>query len=92
MINWQCRLAASSTCRTAWHATLNPCCHVITRKVSFGSQSQEGAKTCEVLMSVLHTLKKRRLQAEQHLKSALDQLAVNAKQDPFPLLFSHDTS
>jgi transposase len=65
---------------------------VIARKVSFGSQSEEGAKTREVLMSVLHTLKKRRPQAEQYLKSVLDQLAVNPKHDPFPLLFSHDTS
>lgn len=65
---------------------------VIARKVSFGSQSEEGAKTREILMSVLHTLKKRRPQAEQHLKAALDQLATNLKQDPFPLLFPHDTS
>jgi transposase len=32
---------------------------VIARKVSFGSQSQEGARTRETLMTVLHTLKKR---------------------------------
>ena len=65
---------------------------VIARKVSFGSQSQEGAKTREILMSVLHTLKKRHPQAEQHLKWVLDQLAVDPKQDPFPLLFPADTS
>lgn len=65
---------------------------VIARKVSFGSQSEEGAKTREILMSVLHTLKKRHPQAEQHLKSVLDQLATNPKQDPFPLLFPNNTS
>jgi len=65
---------------------------VIARKVSFGSQSEEGAKTREILMSVLHTLKKRHPQPEQHLKSVLDQLATNPKQDPFPLLFHNDTS
>lgn len=65
---------------------------VIARKVSFGSQSEEGAQTREILMSVLHTLKKRRPQAEQHLKGVLDQLATNPKQDLFPLLFPHDTS
>jgi hypothetical protein len=32
---------------------------VIARKVSFGSQSDAGAKTREVLMSVVHTLAKR---------------------------------
>jgi len=65
---------------------------VIVRKVSFGSQSEEGAKTREVLMSRLHTLEKRRLQAEQHVKSVLGQLAVNPKQDPVPLLFPIDAS
>ena len=76
----------------------NNCCErelrptLVARKVSFGSQSEEGAKTREVLMSVLQTLKNRRLQAEQHLKSVLDQLAVNPKQDRLPLLFPIDTS
>jgi len=65
---------------------------VIARKVSFGSQSEEGAKTREILMSVLHTVKKRHPQAEQHLKNVLDQLATNPKQDPFPLLFPNNTS
>jgi hypothetical protein len=32
---------------------------VIARKVSFGSQSEAGARTREVLMSVLHALRKR---------------------------------
>jgi transposase len=65
---------------------------VIARKVSFGSQSEEGAKTREILMSVLHTVKKRRPDVEQYLKGVLDQLALDPKQDPFPLLFPTDTS
>ena len=32
---------------------------VIARKISFGSQSEQGARTREILMSVLHTLEKR---------------------------------
>jgi transposase len=65
---------------------------VIARKVSFGSQSEEGAKTREILMSVLHTLKKQQLHPEERLKWVLDQLAVDIKQDPFPLLFPNDSS
>lgn len=76
----------------------NNCCErelrptVIARKVSFGSQSQDRAKTREILMSVLHTLKKRRPDVEQYLKGVLDQLALDPKQDPLPLLFPPDTS
>lgn len=65
---------------------------VIARKVSFGSQSEEGAKTREVLMSVLHTLKKRHPHPEDHLKWVLDQLATDTKQDTFPLLFPNNSS
>ena len=32
---------------------------VISRKISFGSQSDKGAKTREILMTVLHSLRKR---------------------------------
>src|SRR6266481_8359437 len=39
---------------------------VIARKVSFGSQSEAGARTRERLMSVLHTLKKRHTHPEDH--------------------------
>jgi transposase len=60
---------------------------VIARKVSFGSQSDAGAHTRGVLMSVLHTLKKRQVDVVAHLKSVLDQLALDIHQDPFPLLF-----
>lgn len=60
---------------------------VIARKVSFGSQSDAGAKTREVLMSVLHTLRKRHPDPQAQFKRVLDQLATNPQQDPFPLLF-----
>lgn len=65
---------------------------VIARKVSFGSQSEAGAKTREILMSVLHTLRKRRADAQPHFKWVLDQLAADPQRDPFALLFSSDTS
>jgi transposase len=65
---------------------------VIARKVSFGSQSAAGAQTREVLMSVLHTLRKRRANAQAHFKWVLDQLAANPTRDPFALLFVNDTS
>jgi transposase len=60
---------------------------VIARKVSFGSQSDAGARTRGILMSVLHTLKKRQVDVVAHLKWVLDQLATDLRQDPFPLLF-----
>lgn len=63
---------------------------VIARKVSFGSQSDAGAKTREVLMSVVHTLAKRVPDPETHFKSVLDQLAADPKQDAVALLL--DTS
>jgi len=63
---------------------------VIARKVSFGSQSDAGAKTREVLMSVVHTLVKRLPDPEAHFKAVLDQLAADPKQNPAALLF--DTS
>jgi len=65
---------------------------VIARKVSFGSQSDAGAKTREILMSVLHTLRKRRPDAQTHFKWVLDQLAAAPQRDPFALLFRSDTS
>jgi hypothetical protein len=63
---------------------------VIARKVSFGSQSEAGAKTREVLMSVVHTLAKRAADPEAHFKAVLDQLAAGPGKDPLALLF--DTS
>jgi ribosomal protein S27AE len=61
---------------------------VIARKVSFGSQSKAGAHTRETLMSILHTLKKRRAPPAARLLSALDRLAENPSLDPYALLFA----
>ncbi len=63
---------------------------VIARKVSFGSQSDAGAHTRGVLMTVLCSLKKRGVDVATHLKHVLDELAKNIHQDPFPLLFPRD--
>ncbi len=63
---------------------------VIARKVSFGSQSDAGAHTRGVLMTLLYTLKKRGVDVAAHLKHVLDQLAKNIHQDPFPLLFPRE--
>jgi transposase len=63
---------------------------VIARNVSFGSQSDAGAPTRGLLMSALHTLKKRQVDVVAHLQKVLDQLALDSAQDPFPLLFPTD--
>ena len=63
---------------------------VIARKVSFGSQSDAGAHTRGVLMTVLSSLKKRGVEVATHLKHVLDELAKNIHQDPFSLLFPID--
>jgi transposase len=60
---------------------------VIARKVSFGSSSDAGAHTRGVLMTVMQTLKKQRVEASAHLKHVLDELARDMNQNPFPLLF-----
>ena len=60
---------------------------VIARKVSFGSQSEAGARTREILMSVLHTLKKRGRAPAAALQDTLDQLARSPALAPYPLLF-----
>jgi hypothetical protein len=60
---------------------------VIARKVSFGSQSEAGARTRETLMTILHTLKKRRLPVGAIVRAALDALAANPALDPAALLF-----
>ncbi|MCA1617568.1 MAG: IS66 family transposase [Acidobacteria bacterium] len=63
---------------------------VIARKVSHGSQAEEGAKTREVLMSVLQTLKKRVADPRQKFKEVLDQLAVKVEGKVSELLFHAD--
>lgn len=65
---------------------------VIARKISFGSQSDTGAKTREILTSVVHTLALRRADPELHFKSVLDEMARDPAQDPVSLLFAIDSS
>jgi len=60
---------------------------VIARKVSFGSQSDAGANTRSVLMTVAHTLRKRGEDVAARLKYVLDELAKDIRKDPFSLLF-----
>jgi transposase len=60
---------------------------VIARKVSFGSQSEAGAKTREVMMSVMQTLKQRVKDPIREFKQALDELALNANLDVVKTLF-----
>ncbi len=60
---------------------------VIARKISFGSQSEQGAQTREILMSVLHTLRKRTTDVFGAFKQALDKLAEDETRDPYKLLF-----
>jgi transposase len=65
---------------------------VIARKISFGSQSDAGARTREVLMTVLHTLKKRTEDVTTAFKSGLDKLAEQGDIDPYKAIFSFDSS
>ncbi|MBU1105376.1 MAG: IS66 family transposase [Candidatus Riflebacteria bacterium] len=55
---------------------------VVARKVSFGSASQEGAKTRGVLTSIFHTLKKRTRDPSAKFKQTLDLVAGNEKLIP----------
>jgi len=64
---------------------------VIARKTSFGSQSDAGAHTRGVLMSVLYSLKKQGVDVPAKFKAVLDELAKDIHQDPFPLLFPRDS-
>ena len=65
---------------------------VIARKISFGSQSDAGAKTREILMTVLHTLKKTTVDVTGALKSALDKLAEQGDIDIYKAVFKFDSS
>lgn len=60
---------------------------VVARKISFGSQSSRGARTREILMTVLHTLRKRTADAAAAFRNFLDQLARQPNADPYDLLF-----
>lgn len=62
---------------------------VIARKVSFGSQSEAGARTRSAIMTVLFTAKKRLppdVALEDWFKGALDQIAQNPKLNIYDLL------
>jgi transposase len=64
---------------------------VIARKVSFGSQSDAGAHSRGVLMTVLHTLRKSTTTDPcSALKAALDKIAKKPTLDSFDLLFPPD--
>lgn len=63
----------------------------IARKVSFGSQSERGAKTRSVLMTVLHTLDLRGADVSAIFKTALDAIAEDPAIDPYALLFGKET-
>jgi hypothetical protein len=65
---------------------------VIARKLSFGSQSDAGAKTRETMMTVLHTLKKRSPDVADALTSILDKLADQPNTDPARPLFAFNSS
>lgn len=61
---------------------------VIARKVSFGSQSEQGAKTRSIWMTILYTAQKRLKDQSlvDWLKNALDQFVANPNVDPYSLL------
>jgi transposase len=65
---------------------------VIARKVSFGSQSEAGAKTREIWMTVLATLRKRVKHPQARLKQVLDAVACDPAADVHQLLWAPDTS
>lgn len=64
---------------------------VIARKVSHGSQAEEGARTREVLMSVMQTLKKRASNPRQRFKEVLDKIALNRELNLSEALFQTDS-
>jgi hypothetical protein len=64
----------------------------IARKISFGSQSDAGARTREILMTVLHTLKKRAPDVTIAFKSALDKFAEQEDADHYTAIFNFDSS
>jgi len=60
---------------------------VIARKMSFGSQSQAGAKTREIWTSILQSLKKREENPRDKLIATLNQLSQNENLDITTELF-----
>jgi transposase len=65
---------------------------VIARKISFGSQSENGARTREVLMSLLHTLRKDGGNLTTRFQPSLDALASDSTLSPYHTLFTIDSS
>jgi transposase len=65
---------------------------VIARKISFGSQSEKGARTREILMSILHTLRKRGGDTTASFTRALNALAEDNLLNPYDALFKIDSS
>jgi transposase len=66
---------------------------VIARKVSFGSQSEAGTKTREIMLSVMGSLKKQVEKPEQRIKEVLDEIVRNPGADAVKLLWAGaDTS
>jgi len=65
---------------------------VVARKISFGSQSDAGARTREIIMTVLHTLKTRTSDVSSAMKNFLDEYAENSTIDPYQTLFQPDSS
>lgn len=66
---------------------------VIARKISFGSQGEQGARTREILMSVLLTLSKRKpTDLMVTFKASLDAMAHDPHQKAYQLLFSLNSS
>ena len=63
---------------------------VIARKISFGSQSTQGLKTREVLMSVASTLALRTVDAVEVIKRTLDAIVENPKLDVAAYLFGNN--
>jgi len=61
---------------------------VVARKVSYGSQSKKGAETRSILMSILHTARKRLKigSLEEWLKKTLEAYIHNPDIDPYLLL------
>lgn len=65
---------------------------VIARKISYGSQSEEGAKTREIWTSVLQSLKKREENPRDKLVTALNKLSQNENLDIAEELFGSPKS
>jgi len=80
-------LPAAQYRRRGWNSKWRLRLWSIARKISFGSQSEQGAQTREILMSVLHTLRKRTDNVFDAFLRCLDALAENTKRDPYGLLF-----